>query len=537
MKNIKLLDCTLRDGGYYNAWDFDVDLVEAYLQAMKALEVDYVELGFRFVGADGFKGALAYSTDSYIRGLQVPEGLRLGVMLNASDVVNHDDGIEAVLDMLFVPADESPVELVRLACHIHEFERALEACRWLKERGYVVGINLMQIADRDDDEIEAVAELAEGSAVEVLYFADSLGGLTPDQTAHIIHRLRVHWTGALGIHTHDNMGNALANSMRAIQEGVTWIDGTVTGMGRGPGNAKTEYLAFELDPYRERRGNVTPLLGLIDRHFRPMQHAYGWGTNAYYYLAGKYGIHPTYIQQMLEDSRYGAADLQAVIDQLRTNGGKKFSVDMLEASRQFYRDEPVGTWRPSELLAGRDVLILGTGPGVAKHRAAIEAFIRKQKPVVVALNTQNNLDASLIDVRAACHPVRLLADGAAHAALPQPLITPASMLPEHVLTGLAGSDLLDYGLSVREGTTEYGDTWCVLPSSLVVAYVLAICASGRASRVLLAGFDGYPDGDPRNAEMETVIAEYHNGQPGAELISITPTRYGIKSTSVYNISV
>lgn len=533
---VTFLDCTLRDGGYYNAWDFDRDLVESYLQAMAALEVDYVELGFRFIGADGFKGALAYSTDSYIDDLQVPDGLQLGVMLNASDVVNYPDGIEAVLSQLFVPADESPVALVRLACHIHEFERALDACRWLKDRGYIVGINLMQIADRTDAEIEAIAELAEGSAVEVLYFADSLGGLTPDQTAHIIQRLKTHWTGALGIHTHDNMGNALANSMRAIEEGVTWIDGTVTGMGRGPGNAKTEYLAIELVPHRERAGNITPLLNLIDRQFRPMQHTYGWGTNPYYYLAGKYGIHPTYVQQMLDDSRYGAADLQAVIDHLRAEGGKKFSADMLEASRQFYRGEPKGTWRPSDLLEGREVLILGTGPGVEKHRRAIESFVRTRRPVVVALNTQANIDADLIDVRAACHPVRLLADGPAHVQLPQPLVTPASMLPEHVLEGLGDKDLLDYGLTVEEGAFAYAETHCTLPASLVVAYTLAMCASGKASRILLAGFDGYPAGDARNVEMEILLHAFADSGAEVELISITPTKYPLPSTSVYQLT-
>jgi 4-hydroxy 2-oxovalerate aldolase len=331
------------------------------------------------------------------------------------------------------------------------------------------------------------------------------------------------------------MGCAVANSILAVEEGVTWVDGTVTGMGRGPGNAQTEYLAIELAPHRAQVGNVTPLLSLIDRRFRPMQMAYGWGTNAYYYLAGKYGIHPTYVQQMLDDSRYGAADLQAVIGRLRTDGGKSFSVGQLEASRQFYRGEPTGTWAPSVLLAGREVLILGTGPGVAAHRLAIERFVRIRRPVVVALNTQDNLDASLVDVRAACHPVRLLTDGPAHAAFPQPLVTPASMLPQDVLAGLAGSELLDYGLSVQEGTTEYGETWCVLPSSLVVAYVLAMCASGRASRILLAGFDGYPDGDPRNAEMEKLIADYNGGPRGPDLISITPTRYGVASASVYNI--
>ena len=393
----------------------------------------------------------------------------------------------------------------------------------------------MQIADRTDEEIEAIAELAEGSAVDVLYFADSLGGLSPDQTANIIQRLKTHWTGELGIHTHDNMGNALANSVRAIEEGVTWIDGTVTGMGRGPGNAKTEYLAIELAPHRERSGNITPLLNLIDRQFRPMQHTYGWGTNPYYYLAGKYGIHPTYVQQMLDDSRYGAADLQAVIDHLRAEGGKKFSADMLEASRQFYRGEPKGTWRPSDLMEGREVLILGTGPGVEKHRRAIEVFIRARQPVVVALNTQANIDADLIDVRAACHPVRLLADGPAHARLPQPLVTPASMLPEHVLDGLGDKDLLDYGLTVEEGTFAYADTYCTLPASLVVAYTLAMCASGRASRILLAGFDGYPAGDPRNAEMENLLHAFAESGADVDLVSITPTKYTLPSTSVYEM--
>ncbi|MEP0548675.1 MAG: aldolase catalytic domain-containing protein [Rhodothermales bacterium] len=531
--HVKLLDCTLRDGGYYNAWDFDRDLVESYLQAMTALEVDYVELGFRFTSTDGFKGALAYTTDSYINELQVPDGLRLGVMLNASDVVNYSGGIEAALERLFDSAGESPVMLVRLACHIHEFEQALDAGRWLKDRGYIVGINLMQIADRTDEEIEAVAALAEGSAVEVLYFADSLGGLNPDRTAHIIQRLRTHWTGALGIHTHDNMGNALANSMRAIQEGVTWIDGTVTGMGRGPGNAKTEYLALELAPYRGRAGNITPLLNLIDRVFRPMQQEYGWGTNAYYYLAGKYGIHPTYIQQMLDDSRYGAADLQAVIDHLSAEGGKKFSVDMLENSRQFYRGEPRGTWRPRDLMEGREVLILGTGPGVEKHRLAIETFVRTARPVVVALNTQSSIDAELIDVRAACHPVRLLADGPTHARLPQPLVTPASMLPEHVRAGLRNKELLDYGMTVEEGTLSYAETFCTLPTSLVVPYAFAMSLSGRASRILLAGFDGYPAGDPRNAEMEWVLQVFRKSSMNFDPVSLTPTKYPLANTSVY----
>ena len=88
-----MLDCTLRDGGYYNNWDFDAQLVQDYLQAMLGLGVDYVELGFRgFAGSD-FRGAYAFTTDAFLRSLQLPAALNVGVMVNASEVLNHPSGL------------------------------------------------------------------------------------------------------------------------------------------------------------------------------------------------------------------------------------------------------------------------------------------------------------------------------------------------------------------------------------------------------------------------------------------------------------
>jgi 4-hydroxy 2-oxovalerate aldolase len=148
----------------------------------------------------------------------------------------------------------------------------------------------------------------------VLYFADSMGSMTPDDAARIIGWLREEWPGPMGIHTHDNMGLALQNTVRAEAEGVTWLDATVTGMGRGPGNARTEELVIEAEALRGRKADLVPLMGLIRKHFQPMKERYGWGTNPYYYLAGKHGIHPTYIQEMLGDARYDEEDVLAVID-------------------------------------------------------------------------------------------------------------------------------------------------------------------------------------------------------------------------------
>ncbi|WBE25070.1 aldolase catalytic domain-containing protein [Denitrificimonas caeni] len=531
--SLRFLDCTLRDGGYYNNWDFSSELIQQYLNAMQTAGVDIVELGLRSLSNTSFKGACAFTTDEFINSLAVPTDLTVGVMVNANELVGELP-LEEVLEILFPNiAANSPVDLVRIACHVHEFEQALPAANWLKKRGYKVGYNLMQVADRTEAEIKALARQAKAYPVDALYFADSMGSMNPDQTAQIIHWLRSEWQGALGIHTHDNLGLALSNTLRALDEGVSWVDSTVTGMGRGPGNARTEELAIELAVKRNQKVNLVPLMTLLRQHFSPMQAEYGWGTNPFYYLAGKYGIHPTYIQEMLSDSRYSEEDVLAVIEHLRAEGGKKFSLHTLDAARHFYSGEAKGSWSPKLVFEGRDVLLLGTGPGVAQHRKALERYIRKAKPLVLALNTQGAIDSELIDLRVACHPVRLLADCDAHAQLPQPLITPYSMLPKDVKNSLADKKILDFGLNVEASKFEFSDRFCIAPTSLVVAYALAIVTSGKANKVLMTGFDGFSSDDPRSSEMQFLLDMYQKNTKAIPLLAITATRYALPSESVY----
>jgi 4-hydroxy 2-oxovalerate aldolase len=527
-----LFDCTLRDGGYYNSWDFSLDITNKYLEAMQAAGVDIVELGLRSLINKGFKGASAYTTDTYINTLSIPVGLKIAVMINASELLG-DLSLDIVLEKLFpATAANSPVAVVRIACHVHEFVNALPACNWLKDRGYMVGFNLMQVADRSQDEVEALSLEASKYPIDALYFADSMGSMDPAQTSKIISWLRKHWKGSMGIHTHDNMGLALQNTMQAIKDGVTWLDATVTGMGRGPGNARTEELVIEVADARKQTINMVPLMGIIHSYFQPLKNRCGWGSNPYYYLSGKYGIHPTYIQEMLGDTRYSDEDILAAINHLKVEGGKKFSFNELDATRHFYQGDVKGNWHPEVLLAGREVLILGAGPGVAEHKVAIESYIKTKRPIVIALNTQSAVSQELIELRVACHPVRLLADCDAHTLLPQPLVTPASMLPVDVIESLKGKELLDFGLTVKSTGFEYAATNAVLPNSLVISYALAIANSGKATRILLAGFDGYGAGDPRTKEMQKVLEAYKDSD-AVDVISVTPSNYTIPTLSIY----
>lgn len=532
------LDCTLRDGGYYNNWDFETSLIEDYLQAMDSLKIDFVEIGFRTLKNNGFKGGVAYSTDSFLKSINIPPGQvdKIAVMINGSEISDSKTQI-ACLEKLFKSKANSPVTLVRVACHVHEFKDCLPASKWLKQQGYLVGFNLMQVADRPLEEITQLALAANDYPIDVLYFADSLGSLNSHQLKNIINAFQKGWQGELGIHTHDNMGNAVSNSVKAVEFGVNWVDSTVTGMGRGPGNAQTEYIVLALERYRQNKGNPIKLLELIRKRFKPMQNSFGWGTNFFYYLAGEYGIHPSYIQEMMQDQRYSAEDILVVIDFLKINGGKKFNIETLEVARNFYSSESKGTWDPRTLIKDKTVLILGTGPSVKKYQDAIEKFIKQTKPYVIALNTKSDVDESLINARAACQPLRLLADYKEHIKFSQPLITPFSMLPEMLRTDFRNKKILDFGIGIKNQGFKFHQNYCELPTSLVIAYTLAVANSGLAKQIILAGFDGYKAEDSRRKEMDQIIQIYKEHPNALPLQSVTPTRYEIPVKSIFGLNI
>ncbi|WP_394386698.1 aldolase catalytic domain-containing protein [Sulfitobacter sp. CS16] len=534
--DIVFLDCTLRDGGYYNDWDFSPALIQRYLNAVAAAGVNIVEMGFRFVRTAGFKGPCAFTTDDFLRSVNIPKNLDVAVMLNAGDLFLGKGVIETLEELFAVPAAESPVDIVRFACHAREFKATLPAADWLHERGYRVGFNIMQITDQTQEEIVALAAEAQQHPIEVLYFADSMGSMSPAQTSQIIGWIKDGWSGPVGVHTHDNMGLALSNTLAAIKAGATWVDSTVTGMGRGPGNARTEELALELAPARE--GVVTELLDLVLQDFGPMKERHGWGTNPFYYLSGKYSIHPTYIQEMLADKRFNTSDMLSVLDHLRQSGGKKFNSSVLSDARTMGNGQhSSGTWKPEEMIAERPILILGNGSSVQKHQSEIERFIAKMKPVVLGLNVKDGIRSDLIDMRIACHPMRLLADADMHASNEKPLITPVALLRDSVREKLAAKPLLNYGLQSVPGQFEPRDTDCTIPARLVAAYALAVAVAGRASHIYMAGFDGFTSADPRNHEMRDLLALCLAGDDIPPVTSITSTHYSILPThSVYGLT-
>lgn len=530
--SVTLLDCTLRDGGYYNDWDYPTSLVQRYLHAVGAARIPIVEMGFRTLGADQYLGPTAHTTDRYLEALDIPPDLTVGVMLNAKEIVAGDDPARAI-DSVFSSADSSPVGLVRFAAHFAELEALVPGIERLHELGYTVGLNLMQIASQTNEQIAQFGELVEQLDIRVAYFADSFGGMQPRQVVAVVEQLRQSFTGDIGCHMHDNMSLAFANTLAAIDVGATFADGTLLGMGRGPGNARTEYLAIEL----ARRGladvDAVPLLPLVEGEFAEMQRHYGWGTSPYYFLSAAYGIHPTYIQEMTKDGRYSVGEIVSAVDDLARTGGANFSRVRMETAASALGIEQVeGTWDATGWCAGETLLIIGPGPNGVAQRRDIESYIRSKDVRVVALNAVPPVDRELVDLVAICHPVRAVIDVADIKSWSQPVAIPSGLW-ERAAGDEPLADERDYGMTIEPGHLEARATSCTIPRVDAFPYALALALVGGAAEVQLTGFDGFDASNPRQQEMVEVF-EMFAQLPGApRVVSLTRTNYPIDQSSIY----
>jgi len=524
---LNILDCTLRDGGYYNNWYFKKDLINEYLKVMSIIKVDYVEIGFRFIDKIKTKGPTAYSEESFLKSLKIPKDLKIGIMINAADFVNHRNIVD-LAKKNFKQKKNSLISLVRIACHHHEVKAVTPLVKWLKKSGYKVGINIMQIPELSRQEIKNTVLQVKISKPDILYFADSLGSLDSVKTKNIIRNIKTNWKGATGIHTHDNMGKALENSIEAIKNSVNWIDCTVTGMGRGPGNTKTEYLILELKRKNEKSENLVHLLNLIKNYFEPLKERYKWGSNPFYYFAGLNSIHPSFVQGMLSDESFQPEDIYSNLNYLSTVGGRKFSNELISLGKNFYKNVKMGSWKPIDLIKNKDVIIIGPGKTTLTYKKKIIKFIEKYKPFVFALNAIYPIPKKYINAHIVCHPLRLLSDIDKYKKFNNYLITPYSSFSKNIKSKIQSKNILDFGLQVKNKRFKFEKNYVVLPNSLAISYALGVCTSGEAKRIFLAGLDGYTENSPKKFEMDELFQNYKLEKKAKSICSITPTKYKMK---------
>ncbi len=312
--NIELLDCTFRDGGYHNQWNFPGEVVQEQINILSANGINYCEMGYR-KHALNMHGEQYSTTEDYLSAFTKPKGFKFVVMSDARDIIKLSTSSD--LGLLFKePADRSQIDLLRIAVHYDGLLELQSSISQLIGVGYRIALNLMQISDRSDEEILAFIKYCMDHNVRIAYFADSFGALNIKRTSEISNIFRESYHGWFGVHMHDNMGMALQNSLVAVEKGAKFIDCSITGMGRGAGNTILEECLVSLRAGQVALPRDLDLACLIEKYYAPLKSKNSWGKNQLYFIAGIHSIHPTYVQLLQQNGQYGYQKLVQIVGAL-----------------------------------------------------------------------------------------------------------------------------------------------------------------------------------------------------------------------------
>lgn len=287
-KDIKVLDCTIRDGGLMNEFRFDDDFVKSVYSACVKAGVDYMEFGYKasteVFDEDNF-GYWKFCKEEDIRRIVGDNETDLKISIMA------DVGRTAMDDIL--PRSESVVDMIRTACYIHQIPSAIEMMNNFHEKGYETTINIMAISHCSETELSEALDILGQSAVDVIYLVDSFGHYYPEQIrglSRMYLEVAEKYGKTIGIHAHNNQQLAFANTIEALTIGVSYLDATVSSLGRGAGNCPLELLLGFL---KNPKYKLRPILNVIEEGIADLKNGgLQWGYDIPYQITGVMNMHP-----------------------------------------------------------------------------------------------------------------------------------------------------------------------------------------------------------------------------------------------------
>lgn len=310
--DIKVVDCTLRDGGLVNDFYFDDDFVKNLYMANVAAGVDYMEFGYK-ASKEIFDvkefGKWKFCDEQDIREIvgDNDTDMKIAVMADVGRTDYKKD---------IIPKKDSVIDMIRIATYVNTIPAAVEMINYCADMGYETSINVMAISTATENDLDIALELLSKSPVNVIYLVDSYGSMYPEQ----IRRYAEKYTEiaeangkSVGIHAHNNQQLAFANTIEACAYGVSYLDATISGLGRGAGNCNMELLLGFL---RNPRYSLNPILKFIQNRILPLKKSgVVWGCDVQYMLTGQQNQHPRSAIAFTNDKREDYAKFyQAVLD-------------------------------------------------------------------------------------------------------------------------------------------------------------------------------------------------------------------------------
>jgi len=285
---IKILDCTVRDGGLMNGHLFDDEIVKAIYSTCVNAGIDYMEIGYinsKRIFSPAEHGAWMFCAEDDIRRIvgENDTPLKLSAMADAEKSDYHED---------ILPCDQSVLDMIRVATYIHQIPLALDMVKDAHDKGYETTLNLMAVSTVNEREMDGALELLADSEVGTIYIVDSFGALYSEQTHFLLDKYFGYAKPCgkqVGMHAHNNQQLAFANTIEAIVKGADMLDASMAGLGRGAGNCPIELLVGFLHNPKFR---LRPILQCIWQHIEPLRGELMWGFDTPYMMTGILNQHP-----------------------------------------------------------------------------------------------------------------------------------------------------------------------------------------------------------------------------------------------------
>lgn len=510
---IRILDCTLRDGGYYTNWDFSQELVDEYCATAEVLPLDYVEVGYRSIAMKDYLGKYFYCPLSVLADLKSKmPSKKLAIILNEKDI--RQEHLDEVLGECY-----EYISLVRMAVSPDNFLRALRLAEGIKAMGYEVAFNVMYMSSWNSDSafLENMGETK--GLIDLFYMVDSYGGILPHEVKDTIDLIKSRTDVPLGFHGHNNMEMALANTITAIEHGCDIVDATITGMGRGAGNLRTELLLIYL---ASRQGLNIPFNSLSQTvdSFEKLRAHHGWGTQLPYIFSGAFSLPQKQVMEWVGMNRYSLGNIVNALKNQKDSVDDNIKLPALKTDLNYNK-----------------AIIIGGGPTIELHNEAILSFAQRNKDACLILAGAKNashiesLDKGRYYALSGFESEKLLKS-----------VSQINLDRDHFVfppyPRKMGTVIPD---SLRDNSMELNEiriTSSSADSPLVISLQIALDLGVK--EIYLAGFDGYDAARDRNQfmlaiENQRIIDDFQKIKE-VRLVSITPTRYkNLPTRSIYNL--
>lgn len=386
MRHARILDCTLRDGAYLVDKAFGENTQRGVIKGLIEAGIDIVELGF--LQNEGFgEGKSVFKTPKeaakYIPKDTAHTEFALMADFSRYDFKNLQD---------YDPTHR--IQNIRLCFFKHERFESLKLIETIKQKGYKIFIQPVDILGYSDIEILELIEIINKSIPYALSIVDTFGSMYIED----LHRIwalinhNLHQDIQIGFHSHNNLQLSSALSQEFIRMSQNKrnviIDSTLNGMGRGAGNTCTELIALYMNQKFSYGYKLDRILDSIDIYIDPLKKQCTWGYNIPYYIAGMCSAHTNNITYLLKKNNIASKDLMAILDEIDSQKRKRYDYDLLESTylkhiTQNNIDDHLAFDTLKNHLNCKNILILAPGKSLFTHKQKIYGFMQNTKDLVV----------------------------------------------------------------------------------------------------------------------------------------------------------